>query len=219
MLYNRTLLFFPPVCNSLHLLIPNSCHPPTVPPPRPPHVCSLCLWVCFCYVLACPTLWVDPMDCSPPGTSVHGVSQARVLEWAAISFSRDLLHPGIELKPPASPALVGRFFTTEPPGKSTLIVFYSLQKEGTEIQSCYKPCLPQQAHGHPKWSNWAFVNTSVLNLSAYSSESDYKQTVSPEFKSINSSTTDHLEETWKFCQHLPREEAATQENANHKAEC
>ena len=122
MLYNRTLLFFPPVCNSLHLLIPNSCHPPTVPPPRQPHVCSLCLWVCFCYVLACPTLWVDPMDCSPPGTSVHGVSQARVLEWAAISFSRDLLHPGIELKPPASPALVGRFFTTEPPGKSFLLL-------------------------------------------------------------------------------------------------
>ena len=30
----------------------------------------------------------DPMDCSPPGSSVHGVSQARILEWVAISFSR-----------------------------------------------------------------------------------------------------------------------------------
>ena len=30
----------------------------------------------------------DPMDCSPPGTSVHGVFQARILEWVAISFSR-----------------------------------------------------------------------------------------------------------------------------------
>ena len=30
----------------------------------------------------------DPMDCSPPGSSVHGIFQARVLEWVAISFSR-----------------------------------------------------------------------------------------------------------------------------------
>ena len=30
----------------------------------------------------------DPLDCSPPGSSVHGISQARVLEWVAISFSR-----------------------------------------------------------------------------------------------------------------------------------
>ena len=34
----------------------------------------------------CPTL-SDPMDCSPPGSSVHGISQARVLEWGAIAFS------------------------------------------------------------------------------------------------------------------------------------
>ena len=30
----------------------------------------------------------DPMDCSPPGSSVHGISQTRILEWVAISFSR-----------------------------------------------------------------------------------------------------------------------------------
>ena len=35
----------------------------------------------------CPTL-CDPMDCSPPGSSIHGILQARVLEWIAISFSR-----------------------------------------------------------------------------------------------------------------------------------
>ena len=34
----------------------------------------------------CPTL-LDPMDCSPPGSSVHGIFQARVLEWGAIAFS------------------------------------------------------------------------------------------------------------------------------------
>ena len=40
------------------------------------------------YVLS-PTLH-DPMDCSPPGSSVHGISQARILEWVAISFSNNL---------------------------------------------------------------------------------------------------------------------------------
>ena len=35
---------------------------------------------------SCPAL-CDPMDCSPPGSSVHGILQARILEWVAISFS------------------------------------------------------------------------------------------------------------------------------------
>ena len=35
---------------------------------------------------SCPTLR-DPMDCSPPGSSIHGIFQARVLEWGAINFS------------------------------------------------------------------------------------------------------------------------------------
>ena len=37
---------------------------------------------------SCPTLW-DPMDCSLPGSSIHGIFQARVLEWVAIAFSKD----------------------------------------------------------------------------------------------------------------------------------
>ena len=45
---------------------------------------------------SCPTL-SDPMDCSPPGSSIHGIFQARVLEWGAIAFS-DILTPYIKLK-------------------------------------------------------------------------------------------------------------------------
>ena len=41
---------------------------------------------------SCPTL-CDPMDCSIPGSSVHGIFQARVLEWVAISFSRGSSRP------------------------------------------------------------------------------------------------------------------------------
>ena len=36
---------------------------------------------------SCPTL-SDPMDCSPPGSSIHGIFQARLLEWGAIAFSK-----------------------------------------------------------------------------------------------------------------------------------
>ena len=57
------------------------------------------------------------MDCSPPGSSVHGISQTRILGWVACSYQRHLLDPGIEAKSLVSPALAGRFFTTEPPGK------------------------------------------------------------------------------------------------------
>ena len=45
---------------------------------------------------SCPSLW-DPMGCSLPGSSVHGVFQVIVVKWIAISFSRDLPNPGIAL--------------------------------------------------------------------------------------------------------------------------
>ena len=56
----------------------------------------------------------NPTDCSPPGSSIHGISPARILEWVALPSPRDLLNPGTE---PVSPELTSRFFTTEPPGK------------------------------------------------------------------------------------------------------
>ena len=43
-------------------------------------------------VKSCPTL-CDPVDCSPSGSSVHGILQARILEWVAISFSRGSSQP------------------------------------------------------------------------------------------------------------------------------
>ena len=59
----------------------------------------------------------NPMDCSPPGSSVHGISQAGTLEWVAISSSEDPAIPGIEPTSPVPPALAGEFFTTETPGR------------------------------------------------------------------------------------------------------
>ena len=62
---------------------------------------------------SCPTL-CHPVDCSPPGSSVHGILQARILEWAAIHFSRGSSNPGIE---PRSPAMWAEALTSEPQGK------------------------------------------------------------------------------------------------------
>ena len=70
------------------------------------------IWMYACSVTkSCLTLW-NSMDCSPPGSSVHGISQARILEWVA--SSRGSSWTGIK---PASLALAGRFLITEPPGK------------------------------------------------------------------------------------------------------
>ena len=43
----------------------------------------------------------EPMDYSPPGSSVHEILQARILEWVAVPFSGDLPNPGIKPKFPA----------------------------------------------------------------------------------------------------------------------
>ena len=54
------------------------------------------------------------MDCSPPGSSVHGIIQARTLEWVGVSFSRGSSPPRDQTH---ISCLAGRFFTTESPGK------------------------------------------------------------------------------------------------------
>ena len=70
--------------------------------------CSCCLLAKSCLTLC------DPVDCSPPGTSVHEMLQARVLEWIAISCSRG----SSRLRDPTHVScLAGRCFTTELPGK------------------------------------------------------------------------------------------------------
>ena len=77
---------------------------------------SKCLWgpLLLFSLYVCPTL-CNPMDCSLPGSSVHGISQAKILEWVAVSFSRGSSEPR-DWTP--FPALAGGFFTTEPSGKA-----------------------------------------------------------------------------------------------------
>ena len=66
------------------------------------------------------------MECSVPGSSVHGLSQARILEWIAISLSRGFLHPGIK---PKSPALQVDTLLSDPTREvpSTQLLLHKIQ--------------------------------------------------------------------------------------------
>ena len=66
--------------------------------------------MCVCSVMS--DSLKPPLDCSQPGSSVHEIFQAIILEQVAISSSRDLPNPGIKPVSLSSPALAGGFFTT-----------------------------------------------------------------------------------------------------------
>ena len=79
--------------------------------------------MCVC-AQSCPTLH-DPMDCGPPGSSVHGI----LLEyWSGLPFPppEDLPDPGIKPTSLLYPALAGGFFNTALPGKPTDLILYTL---------------------------------------------------------------------------------------------
>ena len=68
----------------------------------------------------------DPMDCSPPGSSVHGTLQTRILEWVAMLSSRGSSWPSNKLRSLKSPALVGGLFILAPPGKPIWVLYKNL---------------------------------------------------------------------------------------------
>ena len=96
--------------------------------------------VCAKSLLLCLTL-CDPMDYSPPGSSVHEILQTRILEWTAKTSSGDLPKPGMEARSLMSPALAGGFFTTsitwEACYKGYLFYHYMLfYLFGADVQKC-----------------------------------------------------------------------------------
>ena len=71
------------------------------------------MFLCVLVAQSCPTL-CNPMDCSPPGSSVHRIFQSRILEWVAIAFSRRYSQP--------------RDWTQAPRGRQIL---YHLNQQGS----------------------------------------------------------------------------------------
>ena len=82
---------------------------------------------------SCLTL-CDPMDYSLPGSSVPGISQTRILEWVAISFSRGSSQPRNRIW---VSWLAGRFFTTEPPGKEHYPMWVVYMKQIYSVSPLY----------------------------------------------------------------------------------
>ena len=94
-------------------------------------------WWCFNHSVVSDCC--DAMDCSPPGSSVHGILQARILEWVAIPFSRGSLQPRDRTH---VSCIAGRFFTAEPPGKTP---HYRVAAAAAtkSLQSCPTLCDPR----------------------------------------------------------------------------
>ena len=69
----------------------------------------MCVCVCVCMYAQSHSCLTFDMGCNPPGSSVHGILQARILEWVAISFSRRSSQPRNRSQ---VPHIAGRFFTS-----------------------------------------------------------------------------------------------------------
>ena len=109
----------------------------------------------------CPALY-DLMDCSPPGSSVHGLLQARTLEWVAVPSSRGSSWPdlGITSK---FPALVGWFFTTSDTWEAPIKSQWS--------RNCKHPHLYWGNRGRERLNyGWARIGTQAVWLQNLCSE-------------------------------------------------
>ena len=103
------------------------------------YLISLCVLVAQSCLTLC-----DSMDCSPPGFSVRGILQAKILEWVAFSFFKGSSWPGIK---PGSPTLQTDSLLSEPPNSvqfSRSVVSDSLRPH--ELQHARLPC-PSPAPG------------------------------------------------------------------------
>ena len=77
--------------------------------------------MCYSLVIKSCPLFHDPIDCSPPDSPVHGISQARILEWVAVAIS--FFRKSSQLKDQTRVfCIAGGFFTTEPRRKPLLYV-------------------------------------------------------------------------------------------------
>ena len=74
------------------------------------------VWVAESYLTLC-----NPMDCSPPGSSVHGILQARILEWVAISFSRASFQPSYRTCISCDFCILSTFFIPQPSREAQIL--------------------------------------------------------------------------------------------------
>ena len=134
-------------------------------------LCTTVLYACMPAksLQSCPT---DPMDCGRPASSVHGILQARILEWVSMPSSRVSSQPRDRTCISFDLCIAGGSFTTEPPGKPhcTLITTVKSTKAQPLVEDTHKwQCTPDI------WTNlrdWAcehtFASLKVCNLKVHS---------------------------------------------------
>ena len=95
------------------------------------HLPRISFIVCM---LSCVWFFYDPVDCSLPGSSVHGILQTWILEWVCHACSRGSSWPRDQ---PTSPALAGRYFTPEPSGKPEFHLQITFKKKSHWKEKCW----------------------------------------------------------------------------------
>ena len=96
--------------------------------------------LCVCSVAESRPTLCNPMDCNLPGSSVHGILQARILEWVAISSSRGSSQSGDQTCVSMSPALAGGSLPLRQAGKPTRYRVWPKQQRTTKAK-VYQPLL------------------------------------------------------------------------------
>ena len=121
--------------------------------PHVPHFCII-LHVLEIVVQLCPTL--QPMDCSLTGSSVHGILQARILEWVALPFSRESSQPRDKTQ---VSCIAGRLLTVWAHGnpgciRELPIIIASATKwwNNEDISQNKKPCNKRQLNSNSQWT-------------------------------------------------------------------
>ena len=100
---------------------------------------------CCCSVAKSCQALCDPTDCSPPSSSVHGISQVRIQEWVAIFSPRESIRPRDQIHVSCNGR---RIFTAELPGKSSYISIYL----------CKYTCIWMGIHTY----NWQWFILSII---------------------------------------------------------
>ena len=90
-----------------------------------------CLYLLLCCVLSCAWLW-DPTDCSPPGSSVQGILQARILEWVAMPSSRGYF-PLKDQTHVSCISCIGRLYHCATWGSPLIYYYVSVKKKKIEM--------------------------------------------------------------------------------------
>ena len=93
----------------------------------------VCVYVCVCARVLSNIHLCDSMDCSPPDSSVHGIFQNRLFEWVAFALPGDLCDPGFEPMSNVSPAMAGRFSTSQGSPQKRIKTKKSIKEENKTV--------------------------------------------------------------------------------------